>query len=233
MKQVTKKFKHQLVLDHLDLTIAAGEIVGLIGPNAAGKSTTLHVMSGLIQPDSGQILIEEKPAATQKHLIGFVPQEIALYQDLSVRDNLIFFSGLYGLSAKTSALKINEILSHLDMDALKKKKVKHLSGGMKRRLNIGVELLKDPTIMMLDEATVGIDSQTRTSFFSLIQKMNQNGITVILTSHHLPELEQLCSYFYFLKEGRIVLSGSKSDLLTQDNQTINLSSLYQELYLDS
>ncbi|MDP3387729.1 MAG: ABC transporter ATP-binding protein [Eubacteriales bacterium] len=230
MKHINKKYKNTMVLSDLNIQIERGSIAGIVGPNSVGKTTLLNVMSGLVNPDSGDVFFEGRPVYDYKSLIGYVPQEIALYQDLSVKDNFKFFSGIYGLSKDKARERMSYIYDIMALKNLHRIKIKNLSGGMKRRINIGVELLKDPRVLIMDESTVGIDMGARTDILDLVRKLNGEGMTVIFTSHHMSELESICSDFYFLKEGSVVLEGKKQAILEEDGKKRTLEHLYSDIY---
>jgi ABC-2 type transport system ATP-binding protein len=232
LKNISKKYNKVNVIENMDISIEHGEIAGIIGPNGVGKSTTLNIMSGLSKPDSGEVIFDGKPVKEYKSSIGFVPQEIALYQDLTVKDNLKFFAGLYGLSKKESKDKIEYIVETLELKDNEKKKVKNLSGGMKRRLNIGVELIKDPIALIMDEPTVGIDISARNSIIRLLKNINEKGITIVFTSHYMSELKTLCSKFYFLKDGKIYLKGTLDEIYSYEGVNETLEDVYNKIFID-
>ena len=230
MSHINKKYKNTMVLSDLNIQIEKGSISGLVGPNSVGKTTLLNIMSGLVTPDSGKIFFEGGSVSDFKSLIGYVPQEIALYQDLSVKDNFRFFSGVYGLNKKKATERMAYIYDIMVLKDLHRIKIKNLSGGMKRRINIGVELLKDPKVLIMDESTVGIDMGARTDILDLVKKLNSEEMTVIFTSHHMSELESICTDLYFLKDGSVVLEGKKQVILGKDGEKRTLEHLYNEIY---
>lgn len=219
LMNVTKKFDDFTAVDNLSLSIPKGEIVGLLGPNGAGKSTTISMIATLFRPTTGRILyggedIIKKPKAIQPNL-GYVPQEIALYGSLSGEDNLRYFGGLYGL--KGAALKermavVSEIIGIGDRI---KERVENYSGGMKRRLNIGVALLHNPEFIIMDEPTVGIDPQSRNHILETVKRLNEAGTTVLYTSHYMEEVSAICSHVHIMDKGKLIASGSQSSLLEQ------------------
>lgn len=175
VKNVTKRFNDKLVLDNVSYSVNEGEIFGFIGPNGAGKSTLINIMTSLLVPDSGTIKICGydilKEPIKAKEFIGYVPQDLALMEELTAYDNLEFFGALYGLSGKLLKERIAEALKVTGLEDTKKKKVKKFSGGMKRRLNIAVAILHHPKVLILDEPTVGVDPQSRNYIFSFIKNI--------------------------------------------------------------
>lgn len=224
---ITKKFKKEYAVEEFNMYIEQGEIVGLLGPNGAGKSTTISVLSSLISPTSGDVLFHKKsithnPTKLRK-VIGIVPQEIALYQDLTAEENLQFFGRIYRLKGKDLQQKITRVLATVGLTNRRKDLVKHFSGGMKRRLNIGVALLHNPTCLIMDEPTVGIDPQSRSYILETVKRLNkEHGITVIYTSHYMEEVEFLCDRIYIMDEGKLIASGTKEEInrILSDEKTV-------------
>ncbi|MGL4848951.1 MAG: ATP-binding cassette domain-containing protein [Clostridium sp.] len=217
IKNVTKRFKDKLVLDNVSYEVNAGEIFGFIGPNGAGKSTLINIMTSILVPDSGTILINgfdiQKESIKAKECIGYVPQDLALLENLNAYDNLEFFGALSGLSGKLLKERIKEALSLAGLTDKRKEKVKKFSGGMKRRLNIAVGILNHPKVLILDEPTVGVDPQSRNHIFSFIKKIRDEwGTTVIYTSHYMEEVEELCSRVFIMDLGREVSYGTKEEI---------------------
>lgn len=201
----------------IDLEVKKGEVVGLLGPNGAGKSTSISMISTLIKPDAGTmtykgVSILEKPKEFQK-ILGVVPQEIALYPTLTGYENLKFWGSAYGLKGQALKKRIEVISEVIGISQRLKDKVDHYSGGMKRRLNIGAALLHEPEILIMDEPTVGIDPQSRNHILETIKALNDQGMTIIYTSHYMEEVEYLCDRIYIMDEGCVVASGSKDDLV--------------------
>lgn len=219
VSRLSKSFAGKEALRDVSLRIAEGECFGIMGPNGAGKTTLVNLISGFIQPDSGEIVLfgEKLPAASAavKRKIGVVPQEIALYDRLSVSDNLTYFGELYGLEGKALSERIDQLLDWVQLSERKKDKVQVLSGGMKRRINLIAGLLHAPRLLLVDEPTVGIDPQARIFIYSLIQKLKDEGLAILYTTHYIPEVERLCSRAAILDEGRIVACGGKEALLAQ------------------
>ena len=214
---LSKKYKQVYAVNQLNMVINKGEIVGLLGPNGAGKSTAISMMTSLVEPSSGDVRflnnsILKKPAPLRK-VIGVVPQEIALYMDLTAEENLRFFGRIYGLKGTELNQKIEEVLEIIGLMDRKKKIVKTFSGGMKRRLNIGVALLHDPEIIIMDEPTVGIDPQSRNYILETVKKLNkEKQMTVLYTSHYMEEVEFLCNRIYIMDHGNLIASGTKDEI---------------------
>lgn len=217
VSNITKRFNDKLVLDNISFEIEEGEIFGLIGPNGAGKSTLINIMTTLLDQNSGEIIIGDYNLKTQpikaKELMGLVPQELALIEEMNVYDNLMFFGSLYNLYGKTLKTRINEVLEVTGLATHKKQKVKKLSGGMKRRLNIAAAIMHRPRILILDEPTVGVDPQSRNHIFEFIKRIAaQEKTTIIYTSHYMEEIEELCSKVFIIDLGQEVAYGTKQQI---------------------
>lgn len=215
--ELTKRYGNTLAVDALSMEVKKGDLVGLLGPNGAGKSTTISMIATLLAPDSGTILykaqnIAQHPEAIRKGL-GFVPQNIALYHDLSGRDNLKFWGRLYGLKGDLLRRRIEETSEIIGISDRLKDKVKNYSGGMKRRLNIGAALLHKPEFLIMDEPTVGIDPQSRNHILDAVKALNREGMTILYTSHYMEEVEELCRTIYIMDLGRLIASGTKEALV--------------------
>lgn len=212
-----KKFKSNVVVNDVNMYLEKGESVGLLGPNGAGKSTTISMMSTLLPPTAGEVHYNGKnvlkePEALRK-VLGVVPQEIAIYDELSAYDNLKFFGKIYGLSGEELESRIDTVLELVGLTDRKKDTVETYSGGMKRRINLGVTLMHEPEILIMDEPTVGIDPQSRNYILDMIQKLNKdNNMTILYTSHYMEEVEKLCDRIYIMDHGEIIASGTKDEL---------------------
>lgn len=217
LTNLTKKYNDVTVVNNISLHVKRGEIFGLLGPNGAGKSTTVSMISTVLTPTSGSITIDnkslrEKPIDIKK-IMGIVPQDLALYQALSAKENLEFFGSLYGLSGKKLKTRTNEVLEIIELQDKKNQDVAEFSGGMKRRVNIGVALMNDPKLLILDEPTVGIDPQSRNHILETVKKLNQErGMTVIYTSHYMEEVEYLCKNVAIIDHGSLIAQGTKEEL---------------------
>ena len=230
--KLSKTFKEKKAVDEIDLYLNAGESVGLLGPNGAGKSTTISMISSLLKPTSGDVTLDGKSIVKNpseiRNVLGVVPQEIALYEELSAYENLRFFGKIYHVAKDLLETRIQEVLDMVGLKERQKELVKTFSGGMKRRVNIAAALLHKPKILILDEPTVGIDPQSRNHILETVRKLNEElGTTILYTSHYMEEVEQLCNRVYIMDHGRVVASGSKTELLsilsTEDTIQIQLS----------
>lgn len=215
--ELTKQFKQMKAVNGVNLFLEKGEIVGLLGPNGAGKSTTISMISTLIPPTSGDVRFNNesvlKNPTKLRKVLGVVPQEIALYTDLSAKENLYFFGRMYRLSGAGLRKKVGEILELIGLTERQNDLVKHFSGGMKRRLNIGVALLHEPEFIIMDEPTVGIDPQSRNYILETVKRLNQEKqMTVLYTSHYMEEVEFLCDRIYIMDKGSIIASGTKEEI---------------------
>lgn len=229
IKDVTKSYGRQKVLQNVSFEIMEGELFGLLGPNGAGKSTLIDILTGIQSMDSGDIFINGKSIKTdkveiRKHL-GLVPQDIALLEELNAVDNLEYFGGLYGLAGQELKSQIEKLLEVAGLTDKKKEKVKNYSGGMKRRLNIAVAMLHNPSILILDEPTVGVDAQSRQHIFDYIQSLADQGTTILYTSHYMEEIETLCKRVFILDLGEEVAYGTKEEVkkLVGHTQTVSLT----------
>lgn len=227
-KNLQKKFKEKEVVKKINLELGTGESIGLLGPNGAGKSTTISMLSSLMKPTSGTVLwngtsIEGNPQMLRKNL-GVVPQEIALYPELTAQENLEFFGRIYGLKGKNLETRVEDVLEKIGLSDRRKDRVKTFSGGMKRRLNIGAALLHKPSFLIMDEPTVGIDPQSRAYILEAVKQLVEEGMTLLYTSHYIEEVELLCEKIYIMDQGEIIASGTKEELksLVSDQQTIEL-----------
>lgn len=208
-------------LSGVSLNIGKGECWGLLGHNGAGKTTLMSLLAGLQEVQRGNILFNGKPmrrmSRTERQKIGLVPQDFAFYPQLSVWDNLLFFASLYKMRDKG---RLNALLAQTDLTAHKHKAAKHLSGGLKRRLNFAIGLINAPELVFLDEITVGIDPQSRRFILDSVEMLTRSGVTVVYTSHYLPEIEQLCSKIALLQQGRLVYQGGLGELLASQTQRV-------------
>lgn len=228
-ENLVKVYGNNRAVDGASLEVEKGQLVGLLGPNGAGKSTTISIISTLIQPTSGDVLyngqsILKQPKLIQKKL-GLVPQNIALYTDLSGFDNLKYWGMVYGLGGATLKKKIESISEIIGISDRLKEPVKNYSGGMQRRINIGAALLHQPEILIMDEPTVGIDPQSRNHILDTVKRLNSEGMAVIYTSHYMEEVEFLCNQVYIMDEGKVIAQGTKEQLvkMAQEEKTILVS----------
>jgi ABC-2 type transport system ATP-binding protein len=213
----SKDKEGNLAVKDINLTIERGEIFSLLGPNGAGKTTTIGMMSGLLTPTEGDVLIDghsivKEPLAC-KRLIGVVPQEIALYPALTARQNLEFFGKMYGLDSTMLAKRCDEVLEFIGLKDRQNERVEAYSGGMKRRVNIGVGLLHKPEIVFMDEPTVGIDPQSRRNILDAVKELNKQGMTVLYTTHYMEEAEELSNRVGIFDHGELIACGKLGELM--------------------
>ncbi|MBS3107446.1 ABC transporter ATP-binding protein [Candidatus Woesearchaeota archaeon] len=213
---VKKRFGDKKVLDGVDLQVQPGERFGIIGLSGAGKTTLLNILIGFLQPDSGKVFFKftnvSKNQSSVKSRFGFATQEGSFYENLTVRENLLYFGQLYGLSKKNAAKRADELLKFMELDYAAKNKAKDLSKGMKRRLDITCSMLHKPEILILDEPTEDLDPHLRNEILLLIKKINETGTTVVITSHLLADMELICTRLAILHEGKILVSGTPDEL---------------------
>ncbi|HBB31071.1 MAG TPA: ABC transporter ATP-binding protein, partial [Cyanobacteria bacterium UBA8803] len=213
IKNLKKSYGSRKVLQDLTLHIQAGEIYGLLGPNGAGKTTTINILCNLLRADSGIIQLNNQFISEKtKFLIGVAPQENLLYKTLSCKENLNFYAKIYGLKPKQRRQQVEQCLAAVGLSDRAKSPVETLSGGMQRRLNIAVGLVHQPKLVILDEPTTGLDIEARYDMWDLIRRLQERGMTILLTTHLLDEAERLCQRIGILKEGRIVAEGSLGEL---------------------
>ncbi|MFC4305720.1 ABC transporter ATP-binding protein [Cohnella boryungensis] len=218
-KGVVKKYDTKMSVNHLNLEIAQGEIFGLLGPNGAGKSTTIHLLAGLLAADAGEIMLDGYSVARNpietKRRIGLVPQELAIYDMLSARENVTFFGQLYGLRGRLLKERVEEALAFAGLLDFGKEKPGTFSGGMKRRLNIACAIMHRPKLIIMDEPTVGIDPQSRNHILESVRQLNAMGSTVIYTSHYMEEVEAISTKIGIMDQGKLVAHGTKEELIRQ------------------
>lgn len=216
LRGVGKDYGGRVAVSSIDLEVTAGELFGLVGPNGAGKTTTIAMACGVLAPSRGRIAIggidlRTEPRAAKVKL-GCVPQEIALYGDLSAEQNLRYFGALYGLGDPTLAERIRSVLELVHLDDRAHDLVKTFSGGMQRRLNVAASLLHRPQLLILDEPTAGVDPQSRAQMFDTLRALHAAGTAIVYTSHYLEEVEQLCQRVAILDHGSLVAIGTPEEL---------------------
>jgi len=235
-KNVSMSYETNQVFEDLNLNISRGEVFGLLGPNGAGKSTIMHLLSGFLQASSGTVLLNEKDVVKNsllsKNNLGFVPQDIALYEDFSAIENLRFFGSLYGLKGNVLTERISELLALIGLESRRNDLIKTYSGGMKRRINIAVALLHNPSVVLMDEPTVGIDPQSRNRIFEIIEKLQQRGTTVVYSTHYMEEVERLCTQIAIIDKGRILAKGTLKELLSTASKTDQIAISFQNRISD-
>jgi ABC-2 type transport system ATP-binding protein len=226
VQNLVKKYGDFAAVKGISFDIKEGEIFSLLGPNGAGKTTTISMLSTLYAPTSGDATIaghsvKQNPMAV-RNAIGVVPQEIALYEDLTAKENLIFWGQMYGLSGKSLTARVDEVLEQIGLLDKAKDRVKTYSGGMKRRVNIGVGLLHKPKLLFMDEPTVGIDPQSRRAILDTVKDLNKQGMTVLYTTHYMEEAEELSDRVGIIDHGELIALGTQKDLTKQVGQTETL-----------
>lgn len=213
---VVKRYDSQLIVDHVNISIQEGEIFGLLGPNGAGKSTTISMICGLLKADSGEIMIDGLSVKDRtlevKKRIGLVPQDLALYENMTAEENVNFFGRLYGLRGKLLKERVEEALQFTGLSDRAKDKPSTFSGGMKRRLNIACAIMHRPRLIIMDEPTVGIDPQSRNHILESVKTLNKLGSTIIYTSHYMEEVAAVCDRVAIMDKGHIIACGTESEL---------------------
>lgn len=235
IESLSKKYKDadQFSLNDVSLNINEGEIFGLLGPNGAGKTTLISMLCGLVKPTSGHFTIDgldyQHHSSKIKKIIGVVPQEYALYPTLTARENLHYFGSMYGLKGSDLKDKVIETLDLLGLLKFADKPVETFSGGMKRRVNLIAGILHKPKVLFLDEPTVGVDVQSKNAIIDYLKLLNQNGTSIIYTSHHLAEAEDFCTNIAILDRGRIYAKGTPSTLINSVEEARNLEDVFISL----
>jgi ABC-2 type transport system ATP-binding protein len=218
VRGLTKRFGDVIAVDNLDFEVCDGEIFGFLGPNGAGKSTTLNIIAALLGYDRGSITVAgfdlAHDARKIKALIGLVPQEIALFNNLTAKENVAFFAGLYGIRGKQLKETVGEALAFVGLTEHAKTLVSKMSGGMKRRLNIACGIAHHPRLIICDEPTVGVDAQSREHIMDSIRTLRDRGTTIIYTSHYMPEVQEICDRIAIIDHGRLIASGTEAELLS-------------------
>ena len=219
VKDLVKKYGDLTAVAGISFDVKEGEIFSLLGPNGAGKTTTISILSTLFSPTSGEAFISghsvtRDPMAV-KEVIGVVPQEIALYDNLSAMENFKFWGQMYGLSGKALTNRIEEVLEQIGLKDRAKERIKTYSGGMKRRVNIGVGLLHKPRLLFMDEPTVGIDPQSRRAILDSVKDLNQTGITILYTTHYMEEAQELSDRVGIIDHGELIALGTQEELTAQ------------------
>jgi len=226
VQNLVKKYGDFTAVKGISFDIKEGEIFSLLGPNGAGKTTTISMLSTLYSPTAGDATIgghsiTKNPMAV-KRVIGVVPQEIALYEDLTARENLIFWGQMYGLSGQPLATRVDEVLQQIGLTDKAKNRVKTYSGGMKRRVNIGVGLLHKPRLLFMDEPTVGIDPQSRRAILDTVKDLNRQGMTLLYTTHYMEEAQELSDRVGIIDHGELIALGTQKELTQQVGETETL-----------
>ncbi|WLI89710.1 ABC transporter ATP-binding protein [Massilia sp. R2A-15] len=216
VSHLTKSYGARRAVDDVSFNVHAGQTVGLIGPNGAGKSSTVSMICGLLRPDAGSVELDGEPVTQglsgAKRKIGFVPQDLALYDDLPARENLKLFAALYGLRGADAKRRCDEVLALVNLLDRAGEKPATFSGGMKRRLNIAAALMHDPQLLILDEPTVGVDPQSRNAIFDTLEQLKRMGSSLIYTSHYMEEVERLADHIVIIDHGKVLADESPAAL---------------------
>jgi ABC-2 type transport system ATP-binding protein len=224
--ELSKSYGATAALQGVSFEVARGEMFGLLGPNGAGKTTLLSIVSGLLPASSGSVRIHGQHALpmgpAMKKQIGSVPQELALYDELTARENLLFFGQLYGMATHLLAKRVNDVLAAVGLADKADSRVETFSGGMKRRLNLGAAIVHAPVLLFLDEPTTGVDPQSRNHIFEEIRRVNREGTTVVYTSHYMEEVQALCPRVGILDHGRLIACDTVESLLREMDGWIRL-----------
>ena len=231
VKNLDKRFENIYAVNHISFDVQQGEIFSLLGPNGAGKSTAISMISGLLPPDEGDAFIHghsvTQNGAAAKACTGVVPQEIALYDDLTARENLEFWGKMYGLRGQELSRRVDEVLEMIGLAERQKDRIEKYSGGMKRRVNIGVALLHKPAVIIMDEPTVGIDPQSRRHILDRVKELQAEGASILYTTHYLEEAQELSDHIAIMDKGKIIASGTHDELVRlvgrQDRINLQLS----------
>ena len=226
VSHLRKSFGSLFAVDDLSFHVDAGEIFGLVGPNGAGKSTTMTIIAGTRRADSGTVTIGRQVASEGKRaaqrMLGVVPQDLAIYSELTARENLEFFGEIYGLGGRELKRQIERVLGQIGLEVQSEQYVRTFSGGMKRRLNFGVALIHEPRLVILDEPTVGIDPQSRSHILDCIRELAADGVGVIYASHYMQEVEALCQRVAVIDHGKLLALGTLDELVDKSNGDLHV-----------
>ena len=246
VKSLVKSFDTLKAVDGVSFEVAKGTCFGLLGPNGAGKSTAISMIVGTLLPDSGEVLFDGQVIKGEtdplRRKIGYVPQELALFDDLNCIQNLYFFASLYGMSKSDITTRTAQVLTIVGLTDRASEPIKGFSGGMKRRLNIAVALVHSPELLVLDEPTVGVDPQSRNAIFDVLEKLKASGMTLIYTSHYMEEVERMCDQIAIIDHGKVMIEGTLEQLLATLESRFKLtfsfadetlSTQVEELFLDA
>jgi ABC-2 type transport system ATP-binding protein len=226
-RDLEKRFGDLQAVAGVSFHIAPGETYGLLGPNGAGKTTSISMIAGLLEPDRGQVLIQGD-AVTPKSIapkakMGLVPQDLAIYPDLTAAENMAFFGRLYGMSGTSLKSRVAQVLEVVGLTDRSDDVTKEFSGGMKRRLNIGIGLLHSPQLLILDEPTVGVDPQSRNAILESVEQLSSEGMAVLYTTHYMEEAERLCDRVGIIDQGKIMAEGTRRELVQMVGQKDRVS----------
>ena len=233
VRDLQKSYGDLIAVDRVSFSAGAGTVFGLLGPNGAGKSTTISCLSGLLKPTAGSIRVGgfdlAVDAVKAKASLGIVPQELAIYEDLSARDNLAYWGAAYGLKGDGLKQRVDHVLNRIGLTDRAGELPKTYSGGMKRRLNFGCGLVHEPAVLLLDEPTVGVDPQSRERLFDLVREEKAKGTCVLYTTHYMEEAEKLCDELVIIDHGKIIAGGTLNGLRAEfgGNDIIRLSGSFE------
>jgi ABC-2 type transport system ATP-binding protein len=225
-KGLRKGFGKVLAVDDLDLRIAKGTLYGLVGPNGSGKTTAIKILVGLLRPDKGEasVLGERVPVSRKRTCLGYMPQDISIYNDLTVHENLEFFGGLFSMSKEQFAKREAGILKVIDLEGRRDAMVSTLSGGMRHRVSLACAMIHDPEVLFLDEPTVGVDPELRAGFWDFFHQLKTQGRTIVLTTHYMDEALR-CDIVGMMRNGRLIAEGEPSTLMSATG-TANLEDAF-------
>ena len=230
-ENLTRRFGDRIAVDGVSLTIASGETYGLLGPNGAGKTTTIRMVCGLLKRDAGSVHVGDlevtERALAAKARIGYVPQDVALYPDLTARENMEFVGRLYRLHGKLLRERVREVLALVDLSDRGDDRVESFSGGMRRRLNIAAGLLHRPALLVLDEPTVGVDPQSRHAILESVRTLGASGMAILYTTHYMEEADRVCDRVGIIDHGKLIAEGTRRELVSrlEEHDRIELSAI--------
>jgi ABC-2 type transport system ATP-binding protein len=217
VENLRKSFGDLVAVEDVSFSVAERETYGLLGPNGAGKTTTISIIAGLLRPEAGRVVVAGQEmsvgAVAARAAVGLVPQELAIYPDLTADENLRFFGRLYGLGGQDLSKRMERVLEIVGLADRRRDRTAEYSGGMKRRLNIGIGLLHQPQLLILDEPTVGVDPQSRNAILEAVEALSSEGMSVLYTTHYMEEAERLCDRVGIIDEGRLVAEGTRRELV--------------------
>lgn len=219
VENLVKQYGDFVAADGISFEASKGTVFGLLGPNGAGKSTAINCISGLLKPTSGRISVNGhdvvSDAKNARQSLGVVPQEIAIYEDLPAIENLRYWGKAYGLRGSALDARVTEVLTYIGLGDRAKELPKKYSGGMKRRLNFGCGIVHKPSVILLDEPTVGVDPQSRKRLFDMVETERAAGACILYTTHYMEEAERLCDSLAIIDRGKLIAKGSVSELRAQ------------------
>jgi ABC-2 type transport system ATP-binding protein len=227
VRDLSKDYDDTHALAGVSFKVGSGEMFGLLGPNGAGKTTLMSIVSGLLDPSGGEVFLADRSFERHnldlRRVIGLVPQDLAIYNELTARENLRFFGELYGLGGDELATRVDRILAAVALADRADQRVSTFSGGMKRRLNLGASLVHEPKILLLDEPTTGVDPQSRNHIFEEVRRLNAQGMTIVYTSHYMEEVQALCPRIGIIDHGKLIACDRVQNLLGQLSSRLRFS----------